>query len=154
MFPTLHKTFPQFLTKEKLKSDHTLYPFVTKYSHVITLAEYIERITNHIKIQPQICTLAYNYIYRILKTHKLLFSHECEYKLLAVALNISMKMWEDELTDDVFFCKVAGISSEEYIQLEKLFLELLQYKCFVHGKEYTQFIRLFMNERFYRKLRL
>ena len=147
MFPTLHKIFPQFVTQERLKNDHELYPFLTKYSHVITLTQYIERITNHTKVQPQICTLAYNYIYRILKTHKLLFTHECEYKLLAVALNISTKMWEDELTDDVFFCKVAGIGVEEYIQLEKIFLELLEYNCFVHGKEYTQFIRLFMNDR-------
>lgn len=147
--PTLQTIFPMYYSTKRINSTHILYPFISRNVHGFNMNTYIDRMAKHMELQPQICTLAYIYILRIFDKHKhenVKFNHQCELKLFAVAVQISNKMWNDEPCDDLFFCKVAGIDLHEYRNLEFIFLTLIDYNCFVYGREYRHFMILFINE--------
>ncbi len=48
---------------------------------------------------------------------------------------LAVKFYEDEVHKNNYYAQVAGISCEELLNLEKEFLEILNFKLFINEQE-------------------
>ena len=65
-------------------------------------------------------------------------------QLYAMASSVAVKMWDDENNfDAVQFCEDAGFVKSEYLEMEKHFLSVIDFRLYINHETANTMIRLF-----------
>ncbi len=106
----------------------------------ITLYGYIERILKYSKIQESTIVLSLIYIDTICEKNNLLLTNYNIHRIVFTSILVAIKYNEDEYYSNSYYAKVAGLSIDEINNLEYVFLNLLDYRLFVHNENYVKYL--------------
>ncbi|KAM3134033.1 hypothetical protein pb186bvf_013875 [Paramecium bursaria] len=130
--------------EEIIEETNKLDTCVTKFHSIkipaIDIDAYLFRIAKYSKASEQCFVLALIYLDRIqeLNTSIILNSY-CIHRFLIVAIMIAIKFYDDEYYKNEYYAKIGGITIKEMSELEKEFLDLIQYQLYVD----QEFFRLY-----------
>jgi len=97
----------------------------------ISIQDYYQRILCHTKCETCIIDVMWIYLKRVVYTHNMLLTNYNIHRILSQAFNIAMKFLDDDHISEEKFCNIVGYSQKEYAKLEKCFLRLLYFNCWV-----------------------
>jgi len=127
--------------KENKDSSFPNSVFLMKNLPNIKFLDYLNRINRYLK--PQVSTLIISLIYvdRICseKTKRIVLIHNNIFKIFFSAIVIAIKYNEDFYDDNAYFAQVGGISLKEINILEKEFLDLISFRCFISEEIFTKY---------------
>ena len=91
-------------------------------------------------MEKEIPILCLIYLDRFSKQTGILLNAQNWKRLALIALCLASKIWDDESLENVHFPQVfAEISLKEIVELEKVFLRLVDFDLVVRGQEYAKF---------------
>ena len=125
---------------KKLKNSiDTNSPFNHKYVPKISLFDYLFRIQKYTGIENSTLIIALIYIDRICKKKQITLTKYNINRLLFTSIIISIKYNEDIIYNNLFYSKIGGISTDELIKLESVFLKIINFELFVQDDLYQKY---------------
>ncbi len=92
------------------------------------------------KMEKEIPLMALVYIERFMTSTGMLLNHWNWRRIVLVVLIIASKVWDDDSLENIHFPQVMpDITLKEVNTLEKIFLELIDYKLHIRGAEYAKY---------------
>ncbi len=107
----------------------------------ISLANYINRLINHMDCSIECYIIALIYITRATRTHKLKINMFNIHRLLLVSLIIAIKFHEDKYFSNKYYATVGGISNKELNDLELKFLHLIDFDTSMDSNMFIDYIK-------------
>lgn len=91
-------------------------------------------------MEKEIPLMALVYIERFMSSTGMLLNHWNWRRIVLIVLIIASKVWDDDSLENIHFPQVMpDISLREVNSLEKIFLELIDYKLHIRGAEYAKY---------------
>ena len=125
--------------KELKTSKNENSPFNHIHAPKITLFDYLLRIKKYSGVENSTLINALIYIDRICKKNSINLTKYNIHRLLFSAILVSIKYNEDIIYSNSFYSKIAGLTSNELINLEKTFLEMIKFNLFVTDEIYKKY---------------
>ena len=119
--------------------------------------EYCKYVVIQSKMENEIPIICLIYIERLLTKTGILMNYSNWRKLTLISLCIASKIWDDDSLENVHFPKVMpDVTLKEINELERTFLELINYDLVIKGSEYAKyyFILTSIAQETERKIRL
>ena len=69
----------------------------------------------------------------------MVFNTSAMYRLLLVSAITAAKFYDDEIRDNAHYARVGGISNRELNELERLFLEYIDFDLYIQDSEYEDY---------------
>ena len=140
---TLDAAISRVLLSYQNNSTHRSKPslYSSKFVPGISLANYIKRISHYASIKDNVLSCALVYIDRYLIASKMKMTSHETHRLFLIAVIIAAKFHYDEYYDNQFYADVGGITMEEFNELERDFLETIDYSLMIDEKLYLRYIR-------------
>ena len=92
------------------------------------------------KMEKEIPLMALVYIERFMTSTGMLLNHWNWRRIVLIVLIIASKVWDDDSLENIHFPQVMpDITLKEVNTLEKIFLELIDYKLHIRGAEYAKY---------------
>ena len=129
-------------TEEKLL---LIKPFISKKIPLISINDYIERLSKYGHVSEEIFILVLIYIDRLYKIHKINLNYNNIHKLILAAFIVTNKFYEDEYYSLNYYAKLGGISKNEIINLEYEFLNLLDFRLYISDQLYLKYNNYLLN---------
>ena len=124
--PTSSLALLDYFVKERPDQDEIYY-----YAKYIVFSSRMEK---------EIPLVALAYIERLLNKTGILINHWNWRRLMLISLTIASKIWDDESLENQHFPKaMPDITLKEVNNLEKLFLDLIDYELIVKGADYAKY---------------
>jgi hypothetical protein len=101
----------------------------------ISISDYINRIIEYTNIEENTLICALIYIDSISKIKKITIYNI--YKILFSAVLISIKFNEDEIYPNNFYAQIAGVPSQELLQMEHEFLILINFNLLIDENKFS-----------------
>ena len=114
-------------------------PFLSKKIPSISIIDYIERLSRYSRAPDELFVLILIYIDRICAMYKFNLNYYNIHKLIIASFVCSTKYHEDEYYSIDFYAKLGGVSKKEMINLEYIFLSLLQFNLFVKEEVFNKY---------------
>ncbi len=110
----------------------------------IGLLEYLHRLNKYCEIERStlICTLIY--LDRFIKNFINITENNI-HRILLMSLITSIKYNEDVIFDNLDFSKIAGLNLKEFNKIESEFLKILNFKLYIHEKEFQLYNKYLEN---------
>ena len=105
----------------------------------ISLSEYIERLSCYGSLSYETLICALIYIDRYILAKKISLTPHEMHRIVLVASVLSMKFHFDHYFDNKCYAKVGGITLEELNDLERDFLDSIDYKLNIREREYKRY---------------
>lgn len=99
----------------------------------LQLPNYVSRLFEYMDLQPYHLYLAAYYLDRLLSVYRLKLCCSNTHNLTATALLVTTKFTDDEHYTNAYYSTVFGLKLEYTNELEKAFLEALDYRLWDHG---------------------
>ena len=113
--------------------------YTSQFVPGISITKYIDHICYYASIQENALICALIYIDRYLSITKAeITSHEI-HRLFLTSVVLSAKYNYDEFYDNQYYSEVGGITMEEFNNLEKDFLESIEYSLYVSKELYIRY---------------
>ena len=112
---------------------------------MISIVDYIKRLSKHSKVCDEIFVLVLIYLDRICAMYKFNLNYYNIHKLIIASFVCSAKYHEDEYYSIDFYAKLGGVSKKEMINLEYVFLSLLQFNLFVKEEVFNKYTNSLLN---------
>jgi len=91
-------------------------------------------------MEKEIPLMALVYIERFMNNTGMLINHWNWRRVVLTVLIIASKVWDDDSLENIHFPQVMpDVSLKEVNALEKIFLELIDYKLHIRGAEYAKY---------------
>ena len=116
----------------------------------ISILEYLKRIQMYSKIESSTLICSLIYIDRLCNLGEIILTYYNIHRILFVAILISIKYNEDRYYENVYYAKIAGISSRELKNIEYDFLVIINFELFISEDEYLKYKKYLEN--FYEQL--
>jgi len=124
--PTSSLALKEMYVSEKPTQEEIYY-----YSKYIVLSSRMEK---------EIPLVSLAYLERLWSKTGILINHWNWRRLMLISLTVASKIWDDESLENVHFPKaMADVSLKEINNLEKLFLDLIDYDLMVRGADYAKY---------------
>ena len=113
----------------------------------IKFIDYLNRINKYLKPELSSFIIALIFVDRICsdKTNKILLIDNNVFKLFLTAIILAIKYNEDFYDDNQYFAKVGGVTLAEINVLEKVFLDLLDFRLFVPIEVFSKYNNYLIN---------
>lgn len=95
----------------------------------ISIDAYYKRIIEYTKCDKSVIDAVWVYLKRLVYDNCFVLHGFNIHRILSQAFNLALKFIDDDHISDIGFCKIIGYKIDEFILLEKHFLELLEYNC-------------------------
>jgi hypothetical protein len=120
-------------------------PFLSIKIPSISIVDYIERLSRYSGVSDELFVLILIYIDRICAMYKFNLNYYNIHKLIIASFVCSAKYHEDEYYSIDFYAKLGGVSKKEMINLEYVFLSLLQFNLFVKEEVFNKYTNSLLN---------
>ena len=118
------------------KNDNTINDiFNPKKIPNISISDYLNRIIEYTNIEENTLICALIYIDSISKIKKITIYNI--YKILFSAVLVSIKFNEDEIFPNNFYAQIAGVPSNELLQMEHEFLILINFNLLIDQNKFS-----------------
>eukprot|EP00178_Gracilaria_changii_P006458 TRINITY_DN2116_c0_g1_i1.p1 TRINITY_DN2116_c0_g1~~TRINITY_DN2116_c0_g1_i1.p1 ORF type:complete len:236 (+),score=35.68 TRINITY_DN2116_c0_g1_i1:28-708(+) len=107
----------------------------------ISTHTYVERLVTYADCSHSAFVLMLIYIDRLLESNSIQFVTHSMHRILLAALTVAIKNTDDVASTATHYARVGGVPTvAEMNRLELLFLEKLNYRCFVSQQQYTVYV--------------
>lgn len=115
--------------------------FYMKHPPNLSFKNFSKRITKYLNPEYSTLIICLIYIDRLLNKNKenIFLTENNVYKLFFTSMVIATKYNEDYFNDNSFYAKVGGVSLSEMNLLEREFLILLEYECYINKDLYKNY---------------
>ena len=124
--------------------------FSAKSIPKISLLDYLNRIQTYCNIEYSTLICSLIFVDRICEIAGITLTYYNIHRILFVAILISIKYNEDRYYENVYYAKIAGISSRELKNIEYDFLVIINFELFISEDEYLKYKKYLEN--FYEQL--
>ncbi|CAD8101447.1 unnamed protein product [Paramecium primaurelia] len=108
----------------------------------ITLENYLIRIMRYTKCSEGCLIIGLIYLDRIQELNQeLQLNNQSAHRYLIIAIVLAIKYQDDDIYKNDYYAKVGGITMQELNDMEKEFLELLDYQLFVQQDLYYFYLK-------------
>jgi hypothetical protein len=119
---------------------HTLTVFHALQVPPISVADYVCRIGTYTYCSPECYITAMVYLDRFLSANsRVPLTSLNVHRLLITAVLLAIKARDDAYYSNAYYASIGGISNVELNKLELTFLELIDYRLFVHQSEFNTY---------------
>ena len=125
--------------KAQNKNEIKKTPFDHDHMPKISIYDYLLRIQKYSGIENSTIIIALIYIDRICIKKGITLTNYNIHRLLFTSIIIAIKYNEDTKYDNVFYSKIAGVSTNELLQLEGAFLKIINFELFVRDDLYKKY---------------
>jgi len=122
-----------------------LKPFISNKIPSITINDYIERLLKYSKVSEEIFILVLIYIDILNRNYKINLNYNNIHKLLLASFIVTIKFHEDEHYSLKYYAKLGGISLKEIINLEYVFLTLLDFRLYISEELFQKYNNYLLN---------
>ena len=122
-----------------------LKPFISNKIPSITINDYIERLLKYSKVSEEIFILVLIYIDKINRNNKINLNYNNIHKLIFVSFIVTIKFHEDEHYSLKYYAKLGGLSLKEIINLEYIFLTLLDFRLYISEELFQKYNNYLLN---------
>ena len=129
--------------KAQNKNEIKKTPFDHDHMPKISIYDYLLRIQKYSNAENNTIVLAIIYIDRICSKTNMILNKYNIHRILISSILVAIKYNEDQIYDNVYFSKVAGVPVSELNYLERKFLEIINYDLFVSDelfKKYNKYL--------------
>ena len=127
--------------KAQIKNEIKKTPFDHDHMPKISIYDYLLRIQKYSNAENNTIILAIIYIDRICNKTGLILNKYNIHRILISAILVAIKYNEDQIYDNVYFSKVAGVPVSELNYLERKFLEIINYDLFVSDELFKKYYK-------------
>ncbi|EGR33397.1 n-terminal domain protein [Ichthyophthirius multifiliis] len=125
------------LTEITLQCDKLPIQFITNFHGKnipnISINDYLLRINKLSGCTQECYIMALIYIDRITERHKnFLINSYSIHRIIITSVMISIKFYEDKYYNNEYYAKIGGISLQEVNQLERDFLQLINFRLYIN----------------------
>lgn len=120
-------------------------PFISKKIPSITINDYIDRLLKYSKVSEEIFILVLIYIDLLNRKYKINFNYNNIHKLILASFVVTVKFHEDEHYSLKYYAKLGGISLKEIINLEYVFLTLLDFRLYISEELFQKYNNYLLN---------
>jgi len=111
-----------------------------KIPDISEITEFCENLIIKCDVPLEAIVVSLHYIEKLMLSTGLLLNSLNWQRLLLISLILSAKVWTDEEIPNTYYNSKMGIFSiQELNELERIFLNLLEYKLHVNGSEYAKY---------------
>ena len=127
--------------KAQIKNEIKKTPFDCDHMPKISIYDYLLRIQKYSNAENNTIILAIIYIDRICNKTGLILNKYNIHRILISAILVAIKYNEDQIYDNVYFSKVAGVPVSELNYLERKFIEIINYDLFVSDELFKKYYK-------------
>ena len=120
-------------------------PFISKKIPSITINDYIDRLLKYSKVSEEIFILVLIYIDLLNRKYKINLNYNNIHKLILASFIVTVKFHEDEHYSLKYYAKLGGISLKEIINLEYVFLTLLDFRLYISEELFQKYNNYLLN---------
>ena len=120
-------------------------PFISKKIPSITINDYIDRLLKYSKVSEEIFILVLIYIDLLNRHYKINLNYNNIHKLILASFIVTVKFHEDEHYSLKYYAKLGGISLKEIINLEYVFLTLLDFRLYISEELFQKYNNYLLN---------
>ena len=120
-------------------------PFISKKIPSITINDYIDRLLKYSKVSEDIFILVLIYIDLLNRHYKINLNYNNIHKLILASFIVTVKFHEDEHYSLKYYAKLGGISLKEIINLEYVFLTLLDFRLYISEELFQKYNNYLLN---------
>ena len=120
-------------------------PFISKKIPSITINDYIDRLLKYSKVSEEIFILVLIYIDLLNRKYKINLNYNNIHKLILASFVVTVKFHEDEHYSLKYYAKLGGISLKEIINLEYVFLTLLDFRLYISEELFQKYNNYLLN---------
>ena len=113
--------------------------FEIKSNPNISLQNYLSRILKYTKPQPSTIIISLILIDKFCETSNINLNKKNIHKIFLTSIIVAIKYNEDEYFTNNYYAKVGGIVQKELLNLEYMFLTLLNFNIFIDEKIYNNY---------------
>ncbi|CAK85733.1 unnamed protein product (macronuclear) [Paramecium tetraurelia] len=129
---TIAKILEEILQETDPLSLQQASPFHTQRTPSISIENYIQRIAKYAHCNSVCFVFALIYLDKIQEMHQnVVLNSNCIHRFMIVSIMVAIKYYDDEYYKNEYYAKVGGLSLKEINQLEKEFLNMLNYELFI-----------------------
>lgn len=139
LIPTISKLLNNIILSSSL--NHFTYTnlFCLESIPSISLSDYLIRIISYTNIETSTLISSLVYIDRFCSNGCIKISYYNIHTILFISLYLSIKYNEDNLYEDVYYAKVAGLPLSEVTRLSLVFMAIIDYKLYINNEEYKTY---------------
>jgi hypothetical protein len=118
-------------------------PFVHEHAPKLSIFDYLLRIQKYSNIENSTFIIALIYIDRICQKKGIILTKYNIHRILFTSILIAIKYNEDIIYDNLFYSKVAGVTTKELLVLENSFLDIIDFDLYVSNdiyKKYSEYL--------------
>ena len=127
--------------KAQNKNEIKKTPFDHDHMPKISIYDYLLRIQKYSNAENNTIILAIIYIDRICNKTGLILNKYNIHRILISSILVAIKYNEDQIYDNVYFSKVAGVPVSELNYLERKFIEIINYDLFVSDELFKKYYK-------------
>ena len=120
-------------------------PFISNKIPSITINDYIDRLLKYSKVSEEIFILVLIYIDLLNRKYKINLNYNNIHKLILASFIVTVKFHEDEHYSLKYYAKLGGISLKEIINLEYVFLTLLDFRLYISEELFQKYNNYLLN---------
>lgn len=137
----LSKVLTQWASQPGDQEEHTC--FHSQRPPAMSVRDYVDRLRTYFFCSDTCFLVALTYIDRIIKRHPhIRVSLSSVHRLFLIGSVLAAKYNEDTYYSNDYYARVGGLRLKEVNNLEKYFLQLLDWKLLVQPEEYTMYCNL------------
>ncbi|CAD8123679.1 unnamed protein product [Paramecium sonneborni] len=103
----------------------------------ISLENYLIRIVRYTKCSKECLLIALIYLYRIQELNQeQLLNKQSVHRFLIIAIVLAIKYQDDDIYGNDYYAKVGGITMQELNDMEKEFLDRIEFQLFIDQDHY------------------
>ena len=114
-------------------------PFNSHSIPSISILEYLKRIQMYSNIESSTLICSLIYIDRLCNSGQIILTYYNIHRILFAAILISIKYNEDRYYENIYYAKIAGISTRELKNIEYNFLAIINFNLFISEKEFLKY---------------
>jgi hypothetical protein len=109
----------------------------------MSLGDYLYRITKYSDTSAAGLTIALIYLDKLVSRHNVLFTNFNIHRLFATAILVANKFSEDVFMNNKRFAELAGVSTRDLNDMERKFLILIDYRCYIKTSDFEVYTNIF-----------
>lgn len=118
--------------------------FITSLCKHISFEKYLSRLFKYMNCSDSCYILALMYLEKMHNQNKNIISKNNIHTIFFVSLYVAVKWHDDDFYIKNFYEKVGCLTSDEFIEMEILFLEIINFDAFVSISDFYKFTFVLM----------
>jgi hypothetical protein len=124
---------------KKILEEQMQFPYSTLVTPGISLYEYLYRIKYYSEVEDNTLIISLMYIDRLCKLGKIVLIENNLHRLFFTSILIAIKYNEDNIYDNKYYAKIAGINIKELNLLEKDFCNQIEFNFYIEHKHFEHY---------------